>query len=456
MKEHRSVRSKLARLGFMVVGLTVIAGLGLAGCAPAPATTAAPPTAAPPVEAAATADPLAAVKAALDLPSGKAALQGMVIPLGASLPLSGGDTVVGNNMAKGIRLAVEHIKQLGGPEFDVTFYDIEMGVVERGLDAIRKMGAAGNPAALVSWCALLDAQQPDAASNQILMFDGGCGIGAAVWGGQPYFWGTRTLNASDHATGVAAYIKSEMPKAKRVALLMHDYGADQEAPGGVVSIWKAAIEGAGLTFAGYVKVPIEATEFSDAITQLKELNPDVIPLTPLDGQAPVTFMKQYVTSGMTAQVIGNAFTFETAELAGSAYDTYWYAGEQFFPQDANSVWGQWFIEEFRQAHGEDPEMFSANYYEDLFTIWDLMRRVAAKGGDPLDGKALQDELMANPVFKSVYGGDPTAVGTYTLDLGNHNVAAKTIYLCTVEDAKIVPFASFLGPSGTDLRVISKP
>jgi ABC-type branched-subunit amino acid transport system substrate-binding protein len=440
----------------MVVGLTVIAGLGLAGCAPAPATTAAPPTAAPPVEAAPTADPLAAVKAALDLPLGEAALQGMVIPLGASLPLSGGDTVVGNNMAKGINLAVEHIKLLGGPQFDITFYDIEMGVVERGLDAIRKMAVAGNPAALVSWCALLDAQQPDAEANQILMFDGGCGIGAPAWGGQPYFWGTRTLNSYDHAKGVAAYMKSEMPEAKRVALLMHDYGSGQEEPGGTVSIWKEAVEGAGLTFAGYVKVPIEATEFSDAITKLKELDPDVIPLTPMDGQAPVTFMKQYVTSGMTAQVIGNAFTFETAELAGSAYDTYWYAGEQFFPQDANSVWGQWFTEEFRKAHGEDPEMFSANYYEDLFTIWDLMRRVAAKGGDPLDGKALQDELMANPVFKSVYGGDPTAVGTYTLDLGNHNVAAKTIYLCTVEDAKIVPFASFLGPSGTDLKIISKP
>jgi len=456
MKEHRSVRSKLARLVLMVVGLTVIAGIGLAGCAPAPAPTAAPPTAAAPVEAAPTADPLAEVKAALDLPSGEAALQGMVIPIGASLPLSGGDTVVGENQAKGIKLAVEHIKLLGGPQFEVTFYDIEMGVVERGLDAIRKMAAAGNPAALVSWCALLDAQQPDAEANQILMFDGGCGIGAPAWGGQPYFWGTRTLNSYDHATGVAAYIKSEMPEATRVALLMQDYGAGQEEPGGTVSIWQEAVEGAGLTFAGYVKVPIEATEFSDAITQLRELDPDVIAFTPMDGQAPVNFMKQYVTSGMTAQVIGNAFTFETAELAGSAYDTYWYGGEQFFPEYANSVWGQWFTEEFRKAHGEDPEMFSANYYEDLFKIWDLMRRVAAKGGDPLDGEALQDELMANPVFKSVYGGDPTTAGTFTFNLDNHNVAAKIIYLCTVEDSRIVPFASFLGPSGTDLKILREP
>lgn len=394
------------------------------------------------------------LKAALGIPTGQSALAGMTFEIGASLPITGTSANQGVSMMNGINMAIQDIQLLGGPKFNVKYYDIQSGDIQKGLDAIRAMGANKNPAALVGWCAALDAQQPDAAKSHILMLDAGCGIGAAAWGGQPYFWGTRALDAYDPAIGVAEYIAAKMPNAKRVALLMEDYGASQDTPGGTIDTWTKAVQKQGLTFAGYVKVPQGSTDYTDAITKLKALTPDVIALTPVDGQPSAFFMKQYVTSGMTAQVFGDDYTQATAKLAGSAYDNYWFFGENYFPDLAKSVWSQWFNQEFEKMYpGQTSDLFTANYYEDAFAIWDLMRRVEASGGNPNDGSALQAALEANPVFSSVYGGDSKTVGVFKLDLGNHNVAGKRVYLCTIKNSLAIPFASFLAPSGENLEFL---
>ena len=394
---------------------------------------------------------LATVKKLLNIPDGAAAAQGVTINLGASLPLSGGGAFYGEHDARGIKLAVQQIEAMGGPHFNVTYYDIQMGVAERGIDAVRKMASNNTHAALVAWCAASGAQIAPAQENKILMLDGGGGT-SVLWQGQDYFWGTRAIPSIDQVKGTLTYIKQKMPNAKNVALLQQDYGTAMINP--IADNAKKCIADLGMSYTGAVVVPVDATEFSDAIAKLKAMSPDVILCLTVDGPAPVAFMKQYQTSGMNAIVVGSDYTIDNAKLAGAAWEkNYWYAGEEFFADQPGSAWTQLFIDTYRKAYGSDPDFYGANYYEDTFAVWDLIRRVIASGGDPNDGEALQNALKANPTFMSVYGGSGDTVATYSLDPTSHSVASKTNYVFAVKNNLPDLLASFQGPSGSDLKIV---
>ena len=95
-------------------------------------------------------------------------------------------------------------------------------------------------------------------------------------------------------------------------------------------------------------------------------------------------------------------------------------------------WNVEFVEGHQEKYGEDPEYYGANYYEQVFVVWDLMRRVLAEGGDPLSGEALQQALIQNPVFKSVYGGDAENVGEMSFDTEAHTIS-KPMGVFAVKD-----------------------
>jgi ABC-type branched-subunit amino acid transport system substrate-binding protein len=94
------------------------------------------------------------------------------------------------------------------------------------------------------------------------------------------------------------------------------------------------------------------------------------------------------------------------------------------------------VDAYRAKYNKDPEYYGSNYYEQVFVFWELVKRVIASGGDPSDPKALQDALMADPKFKSVYGGSATAVGEVTFDTTDHSIS-KPMGVFTVKDGKPV-------------------
>ena len=57
-------------------------------------------------------------------------------------------------------------------------------------------------------------------------------------------------------------------------------------------------------------------------------------------------------------------------------------------------------------------------------MWEVMRRVLADGGEINDGDALDKALQTNLTVVSVYGGDESTVGTYTLDPTTHSVIKR--------------------------------
>jgi len=70
--------------------------------------------------------------------------------------------------------------------------------------------------------------------------------------------------------------------------------------------------------------------------------------------------------------------------------------------------------------------------------------VAVKGGDINKGDQLQNALIANPTFKSVYGGDKSTVGQIVLDTKRHTPSSRAVGLFkfTNNGTKAVQLASF--------------
>jgi hypothetical protein len=113
-------------------------------------------------------------------------------------------------------------------------------------------------------------------------------------------------------------------------------------------------------------------------------------------------MKQFVNAGLTMPVIGAEYISDAAKVAGPAYDNYMFATDWFNAANPTNPWSKLFLDSYVKEFSLEPEINAANYYEDTFAMWDIIRRVLAKGGNVKSGEELQNALIANPKFQSVY------------------------------------------------------
>ena len=102
-------------------------------------------------------------------------------------------------------------------------------------------------------------------------------------------------------------------------------------------------------------------------------------------------------------------------------------------------------------YGEDPDFYAANFYENAFVMWECMRRVIATGGDIRSGDALDKALRENLTVVSVYGGDESTVGTYTLDETTHSVTKRDMGVFEFKGGTVTPKA-FFGIDGVDFKM----
>ena len=100
------------------------------------------------------------------------------------------------------------------------------------------------------------------------------------------------------------------------------------------------------------------------------------------------------------------------------------------------------MQEFNKEYGEDPDFYAANFYENMFVLWEVIRRVLKSGGDIKSGDALDKALQTNLTVVSVYGGDDKTVGTYTLDPTTHSVTKREMGVFEYKGGKVTPKAFF--------------
>ncbi len=367
----------------------------------------------------------------------KYAAKGMKYDVGVVLAFTGPGAFFGRTMSSGAKLAAKHIAALGGPEFNLIFKDHKSGDPQAGVQAIKELGFAKVPAAMASYVDDLGAMFPGTGQYKMFTLDGGGGT-STFGQGKPYFYGTRAITPNDTWPGTIEWVKGKFPSTKKISSVNWDLGPLNQINSDDL---KRRLAAGGLEMGIYTTAKIGATDYSAALQKIKSDKPDVIFLG-IFGNDIGVFMKQYVTSGINKPVVAPEYTQPSADAAGSAYEGMYLSFDYFNADMPNNGWSKIFIDEFQQAYNVKPDYYAANYYEDLFVMWEVMRRVLAAGGDVNDGTQMDKAFQSKPQFPSVYGGDQATAGTLAISLQTHSVTKRPMTLSIYKDKKVVPLAYF--------------
>ena len=349
-------------------------------------------------------------------PGGVEGGEGVTIQGGMNLAMTGQGAFFGDVMSKGALLAAEQVAAAGGPTINITINDHQSGEVPPSVNGVRKLISQDKISFLqTSYGAPSEALIPVLQQNKILTFNGGGASPKQLFA--DYLWMTRMVFAYDPTPGALTWLAENHPEAKRLATIgTLENGVEaleQLAP----QVWPEVSDGGEIVLKEIHDVGL--TDFSQVIARVKSSTPDAI-FTVSFGNDLGYMVKQFREAAVEVPIVGIEFTQDAQTIAGDLYDTYVFATDYYDAKNPNP-WNVEFVKGHQEKYGEDPEYYGANYYEQVFVIWDLMRRVLAEGGDPLSGEALQQALIQNPVFKSVYGGDAETVGEMSFDTEAHTI-----------------------------------
>jgi branched-chain amino acid transport system substrate-binding protein len=360
-------------------------------------------------------------------PGGVEGGEGVTIQGGMNLAMTGQGAFFGDVMSKGALLAAEQVGAAGGPTVTITINDHESGEVPPSVNGVRKLISQNKISFLqTSYGAPSEALIPILQQNKILTFNGGGASPKQLFA--DYVWMTRMVFAYDPTPGALNWLAENHPEAKRLATIgTLENGVEaleQLAP----QVWPEVSDGGEIVLKEIHDVGL--TDFSQVIARVKSSTPDAI-FTVSFGNDLGYMVKQFREAAVEVPIVGIEFTQDAQTIAGELYDTYVFATDYYDTKNPNP-WNQEFVKAHQEKYGEDPEYYGSNYYEQVFVVWDLMRRVLAEGGDPLSGEALQQALIQNPVFKSVYGGDAENVGEMSFDTEAHTIS-KPMGVFAVKD-----------------------
>lgn len=358
-------------------------------------------------------------------------LQGKELKVGAILPLSGPGANYAIDEQNGVKLAIDQMERYLGMKVTYEAKDHKSGDPQAGAAGARELGIDGFGIVVNSYYGVFGSTLKPIQQYKMLSFDPGGGTGNGLKG-EDYFWGFRA-NTPDDGFDALQYFAEKEPQRKKVALVIWDAGAAYTDP--IEANLEKKIADNGMTYTGKILQKIGETDYSSVFSELKTMDPDIIALVAY-GADPGYLMKGYVSSGLDAQVLGSEFVPDAKKIAGAAYDEYMFAND-FFPIEAPpNPLSVFFLEEYQRLFGEAPGTFyQPNYYETTLAFLELVRRVAAKGGDINSGEELNAEMNADPTFRSVYGGDESTVGMLELDPETHDPVVRPVGLFQAGDLK---------------------
>lgn len=378
-------------------------------------------------------------------PGGKAGGSEITLSAGMLLAMTGQGSFFGKVMSQGAKLAAAQIKSAQGITYDIHIADHKSGDVPSALTGTRQLVTQNQIKILqTSYGAPSEAIVPLIGQNKLLSFNGGGSSPGQV--GKPFLWQTRMIFGDDPAPGALAWIAKNFPSAKKLAIV----GTQENGVAGAKTIgpavWKQLTGGSVVANEQH---DVGATDFSSIVARIKSSSPDAI-LTFSFGDDVGYLVKQLREANVKVPIMGIEFTSQAAKVAGAAYDTYNFATDFYDPKNPNP-WNKIFVAGHNKMFGEDPEYYGANYYEQVFFVWELVRRVLAAGGDATDTTALQNALEKDPTFKSLYGGSAGATGQVKFNPDDHTISKpmgvfKVVGGQPVKIANIVKIAA-----GTDPR-----
>jgi branched-chain amino acid transport system substrate-binding protein len=377
--------------------------------------------------------------------------KGMTWKIGGAFPFSGPYQYYETIEVDGLKLAAQHIPQMGGPTIDLNLQDFgsTSGVdTQKAVDAMLNFHDAGNGINVSGIQGALGALIPGAERYNILNLDAGAGVG--TFAGKDYYWAMRANYPMNNVTVALDYAKKVTPSA-RSAVVVYNAGAAY-AP--VLNACVAATKAAGFKVTGTATQPIGTTNWSDAYAAIQSQNPDIIVLV-INGNDCAYFLKQFGTSGLKQPVYTFSYSAPQQKLAGAGFENIYVVQEDFLPDVPTNDWQKIFTKYYRQeftdqpAGASSPFNISANYYNVGFVLWELASRVLAGKGNINDGSQLQTALKDNPSFPSIFGGTGTTPAKITFDTTSHGLASCPLAVMQIKNQSpaLLAVADARGTSG---------
>lgn len=387
------------------------------------------------------------------LPIDEYAGKGDTLDLGVVLPSSGSGSAYATEMKQGCELAIAQLAGAGALSWRPQYKDNKSGDPQAGVNATKELGLAGTPAMLCSYIADLGAQVPGIEQYEILTLDGAGGTGTFAQS-KPYFYGARIIIPDDIYPGTFEWLRQAHPDVTKVGHLTWDLGASTAS---LLDSSESAITDGGFEAAAHVSSAPTNTDYAAQIRAIEDSGANAVIISVLDDVSIAAFLKQYQVSGRPDVIFVSTtnFTPKTYQtVAGStALENYYFCYDYFDGTTATSDFGKYFTESYRKEYGAEPTSLSANFYEDTLVLWECVRRVNEKGGDPSKGSELLAAFEENPVFPSVYGGSGVTSGEISFDMATHSVAKRPTGIYTQRGGKVVAAATF-DVSGSDFKLVS--
>ena len=316
---------------------------------------------------------------------------------GQILAMTGSGSWYGITMERGTSIAVEEINKAGGVagyKLSYVVEDHKSGLSTPAQNAFRKFTSIDKVSTIFSSFSAPTLSIMDMArEKKILVWNGGASSPKLV--GVPFLYNTRMLGDEI----LPFTLKYLYDKGCRTMSTIY---ANQTSPISLNATAKDYWKKLGGTVLSEQMHETGATDFTSEASIMKAKNPDVIVCTST-GLDVGYVIKAVRKMGLKSYICGTEHSGDLEKVTGSASEGFLFASE-FFNVNSTDPWTKGFVTTFKKRYNVDPDFYAANYYELTYIIKELISRVVAKGGNPLDGAQLEKAIWDNPSFKSIYGG----------------------------------------------------
>ncbi len=179
----------------------------------------------------------------------------------------------------------------------------------------------------------------------------------------------------------------------------------------------------------------DEASFEPMIRQVRELAPDGIYLVAYLGDAD-DLLRAIRAAGIGAVVLGaSSMTEDIARLSGTAAENLVFP-QPTFDSSSPEPAARSFVEAYRRAYGEDPEMFAAHGYDALKLVLEAMER----GGSP----------RAEDVKRGLLGIENYAGASGNLSFDDNGDVVQYPRLFVIRQGKAMQYDRFVEQGGTIL------
>jgi branched-chain amino acid transport system substrate-binding protein len=320
-------------------------------------------------------------------------------PIGALFPMTGPQAFYGRVMSRGAKMAIDHLNAQGGVagytfRLVITdFKNVNAGLAVSGMKKTILMDRS--PFVLASFSAVILAVQPLCAQHRVLMLNPGAYSPHLM--NRPYLYSTKYIQ-TQMIPPMIRYLWEN--GARKLALIYISNPAGVVPAEEVITPMWTGMGGAIVASAPH---PPGLTNFTDYLSRIKAREPDAI-YDISTGQDQAYVIKDAREMGITVPITVPDWAQDYYDIAGETSENVFIPGD-YFDYDNPDPETRRFIDAYEEKWHETPEIFAANYYDTVYNLLsELIRRVSAAGGTPLDGEQLEKAIWINPEFKTIYGG----------------------------------------------------